>query len=221
MFTDDYKHKGLRKKLVKELVDKGINDSAVLEAIQAIPRHFFLDTAFTEQAYMDKAFQIGEGQTISQTYTVAFQTQLLEIKKGDKVLEIGTGSGYQASVLCQMEAKVFSIERISTLSKNASIMFKKLGYKPELMVGDGSLGWKVHAPFQKIIVTAGAPVAPEPLLDQLDKNGILVIPVGDHKIQYMMRFKKDASGNITKEEHGTFKFVPLVGEKAWKTSQKI
>ncbi|MBC7389295.1 MAG: protein-L-isoaspartate(D-aspartate) O-methyltransferase [Opitutaceae bacterium] len=221
MIIDDYKHKGLRKKLVKELQGKGIYDQAVLDSILNVPRHIFLDTAFLEQAYTDKAFQIGEGQTISQPYTVAFQTQLLEIKKGEKVLEIGTGSGYQASVLCYMETKLYSIERIKSLSKNASLIFQKLGYKPELMVGDGSLGWKVHSPFQKIIVTAGAPLAPEPLLEQLDLGGILVIPIGDQKVQTMVRYKKDLTGKITKEEHGIFKFVPLLGEKAWKTTQKI
>ncbi len=222
MVIDDYKHKGLRKKLVKELQGKGISDQAVLEAIMSVPRHIFLDTAFLEQAYMDKAFQIGEGQTISQPFTVAFQTQLLEIKKNDKVLEIGTGSGYQASVLCYMETRLFSIERIRSLSKNASVIFQKLGYKPELMIGDGSLGWKAHSPFQKIIVTAGAPLAPEPLLEQLDLGGILVIPIGDQKVQTMVRYKKDLAGKITKEEHGIFKFVPLLGEKAWKTTtQKL
>jgi len=221
MVIDEYKHKGLRKKLVKELKDKGIYDEAVLDAILTVPRHIFLDTAFLEQAYMDKAFQIGEGQTISQPYTVAFQTQLLEIKKGDKVLEIGTGSGYQASVLCQMQTKLFSIERIQVLSKNAKIILQKLGYKPETMVGDGSLGWKTHAPFQKIIVTAGAPLAPEPLLEQLDNGGILVIPIGDQKVQTMIRYKKNISGQITKEEHGTFKFVPLLGENAWATKKTV
>ena len=221
MVIDDYKHKGLRKKLVKELKEKGIFDLAVLDAIMTVPRHIFLDTAFLEQAYTDKAFQIGEGQTISQPYTVAFQTQLLEIKKGDKVLEIGTGSGYQASVLSHMETKLYSIERIRNLSRNASVIFQKLGYRPELMVGDGSLGWKIHSPFQKIIVTAGAPLAPEPLLEQLDLGGILVIPIGDQKTQVMVRYRKDMTGKISKEEHGLFKFVPLLGEKAWKTTQKI
>lgn len=220
MFIDEYKHKGLRKKLVKELEGKGIKDPSVLKAILTVPRHLFLDSAFLEQAYMDKALQIGEGQTISQPYTVAFQSQLLEVKEGDKVLEIGTGSGYQASVLCEMGAKVYSVERIRNLSKNASHMFHKLGYKPELFVGDGTLGLKAFAPFKKIIVTAGAPVAPEPLLEQLDLGGILVIPVGDGKIQHMLRFMKDLQGNIRKEEHGTFKFVPLLGEKGWKTAPK-
>jgi len=221
MFIDDYKHKGLRKKLVKELKDKGIKDLFVLNAIETIPRHIFLDTAFTEQAYMDKAFQIGEGQTISQPYTVAFQTQLLEVQKGDRILEIGTGSGYQASILCQLEAKLFSVERIKSLSQNAAIVLRKLGFKPALLIGDGSKGWKEHAPFQKIIVTAGAPIAPESLLDQLDNGGILVIPIGDHKTQIMVRYRKDLKGIITREEHGTFKFVPLLGENAWKTTQKI
>lgn len=220
MLVDDYKHKGLRKKLVKEMVDKGISDPNVLAAMQTVPRHAFLESAFLEQAYTDKAFPIGDGQTISQPYTVAFQSQLLELKQGDKVLEIGTGSGYQASILCEMGAKLFSIERIKNLHKNATIILKQLGYKPELFLADGSLGLKAFAPFQKIIVTAGAPIAPDSLFDQLDKNGILVIPVGDDKVQYMIRYRKDAAGNITKEEHGAFKFVPLIGEKGWKTSTK-
>jgi protein-L-isoaspartate(D-aspartate) O-methyltransferase len=220
MRIDDYKHKGLRKKLVKELTGKGIKDSLVLAAIESVPRHFFLDSAFLEQAYMDKALQIGEGQTISQPYTVAIQSQLLEIKPGDKVLEIGTGSGYQASVLCEMGAKVYSIERIKTLHQNASVMLKELGYKPALFLGDGTLGLKAFAPFQKIIVTAGAPIVPETLLEQLDLGGILVIPVGNDKTQIMVQFRKDLNGNIAKEEHGTFKFVPLLGEKGWKTTLK-
>ncbi len=218
---DDYKHKGLRKKLGKELEGKGIHDVAVLNAIQNVPRHSFLDSVFLEQAYMDKALQIGEGQTISQPFTVAFQTQLLEVIPGDKILEIGTGSGYQASILCEMGAKVYSIERIKSLHKSASVLLKKLGYKPELFLGDGTLGLKAFAPFKRIIVTAGAPIAPEPLLDQLDVNGTMVIPIGDGKIQYMMRFRKQLDGTIVKEEHGTFRFVPLVGEKGWKTTPKI
>jgi protein-L-isoaspartate(D-aspartate) O-methyltransferase len=221
MFTDDYRHKGLRKKLVKELAGKGITDSNVLVALNAVPRHVFFDSAFLEHAYADKAFQIGEGQTISQPYTVAFQSQLLEIEKGDKVLEIGTGSGYQASVLCEMGAKVYSVERIKSLHKTAGTMMAKLGYKPELLLGDGSLGWKANAPFKKIIVTAAAPLAPEPLLEQLENGGIMVIPIGSDQVQYMIRYKKDKLGNITKEEHGTFRFVPLLGEKGWKTTPKI
>ena len=220
MYVDDYKHKGLRKKLVKELTGKGITNSEVLRAIQTVPRHFFLDTAFLEQAYMDKALQIGEGQTISQPYTVAFQSQLLEIKNGEKVLEIGTGSGYQASILCEMGARVFSVERIKKLHKDASDVLQKLGYKPELFVGDGTLGLKAFAPFQKILVTAGAPLPPEPLLEQLDLGGIMVIPIGNNKSQIMVRYKKDLSGKITKEEHGVFRFVPLLGEKGWKTTHK-
>lgn len=221
MYVDDYKHKGLRKKLVKELETKGIIDKEVLKAIQAIPRHFFLDSAFLEQAYMDKALQIGEGQTISQPYTVAFQTQLLGIEAGDKVLEIGTGSGYQASILCAMGAKVYSVERIKTLHRSAFVMLQQLGYKAELFVGDGTLGLKAFAPFKKIIVTAGAPIPPEPLLEQLDHDGTMVIPVGDEKIQHMITYRKDRAGKITKKEHGTFRFVPLLGEKGWKVAPKI
>ncbi len=202
------------------MVDKGIVDQTVLSAMQTVPRHVFLESAFLEQAYTDKAFPIGDGQTISQPYTVAFQSQLLELKRGDKVLEIGTGSGYQASILCEMGAKLFSIERIKTLHKSASLILQKLGYKADLFLADGSLGLKAHAPFQKIIVTAGAPVAPDSLLEQLDKGGIMVIPIGDGKSQLMVRYKKDIQGNITKEEHGIFRFVPLVGEKGWKATQK-
>jgi protein-L-isoaspartate(D-aspartate) O-methyltransferase len=221
MHVDDYRHKGLRKKLTKEIEDKGISDRSVLRAIQTVPRHYFLDSAFLEQAYMDKALQIGEGQTISQPFTVAFQTQLLEMKEGDRVLEIGTGSGYQASILCEMGAKVYSVERIKSLHKSASSMLKLLGYKAELFVGDGTLGLNTFAPFSKIIVTAGAPMPPEPLLEQLELGGIMVIPIGDGKLQHMIRYKKDLKGNIVKEEHGTFRFVPLLGEKGWKTMPKI
>jgi protein-L-isoaspartate(D-aspartate) O-methyltransferase len=218
MLKDEYKHKGLRKKLVKELIEKGLTSSEVISAMEKVPRHFFLESAFLEQAYSDIAFPIGDGQTISQPFTVGFQSQLLMIKRGDKVLEIGTGSGYQSSILCEMGAKLFSIERIKTLHKNAKAILDFMGYKAELFLGDGSLGLKVFAPFQKIIVTAGAPMAPEPLLEQLDNGGIMVIPIGNEKEQVMVRYKKDLSGNVTREEHGIFKFVPLLGEKGWKTT---
>jgi protein-L-isoaspartate(D-aspartate) O-methyltransferase len=214
--VDDYKHKGARKKLVELLASKGITDTKVLSAIMSIPRHFFFSKTFHSHAYEDKAFPIGEGQTISQPYTVAYQTQVLHVTKGDKILEIGTGSGYQAAVLMQMGAKLYSIERHETLSIKASNMLQKLGYSPILKCGDGTKGWAEKAPFDKIIVTAGAPVVPDTLVAQLKVGGIMVIPVGDDKKQRMLSIIKTSEAQFEIIELDYFAFVPLIGEKGWK-----
>jgi protein-L-isoaspartate(D-aspartate) O-methyltransferase len=214
MLEDNYKQRGLRKKLVKILEKKGISDLRVLGAIGKIPRHVFFDNALLEHAYQDKAFPIGEGQTISQPYTVAFQTEILEVKPGDKVLEIGTGSGYQACILLELGATVYTIEYNKKLYETAKTFLPKLGYKPYFYLGDGSKGIPAKAPFDKILVTAGAPVVPEALTDQLAENGILVIPVGDREKQCMLRIRKK-NGKLIKEEFDYFSFVPLLGEKGW------
>jgi len=214
MLEDNYRQRGLRNKLVKVLQNKGIKDERVLAAIGKVPRHVFFENAFLEHAYQDKAFPIGEGQTISQPYTVAFQTEKLEIKPGDKVLEIGTGSGYQACVLLEMGAKVFTIEYNKKLYETAKAFLPKLGYKPFFFFGDGSKGIPAKAPYNKIIVTAGAPVVPDALIDQLDEGGILVIPVGDRNKQVMLKITKK-NGKLTKEEFDYFSFVPLLGEQGW------
>jgi protein-L-isoaspartate(D-aspartate) O-methyltransferase len=214
MFQDDYKHRGLRNKLVKIVEKKGISDQRILAAIGKIPRHFFFENALLEHAYEDKAFPIGEGQTISQPYTVAFQSEKLEIKPGDRVLEIGTGSGYQACVLLELGAKVYTIEYNRVLFERTREFLPKMGYKPYFFHGDGSKGLPAKAPFDKIIVTAGAPVIPDTLTDQLAEGGILVIPVGDREKQSMVRIRKKA-GKLLKEEFANFAFVPLLGEKGW------
>ena len=212
---DTFKHKGLRKKLVELLMEKKITDPEVLNAIGKIPRHYFLDNAFLEFAYNDVAFPIGEGQTISQPYTVAFQTQLLKIQRGEKVLEIGTGSGYQTAVLCELGAKVFSIERQQALyQRTSSFLNKSLNINPKLFYGDGYVGLPMYAPFKKIIVTAGAPYVPEALLEQLDTNGILVIPVDEGEGQIMLEIHKHEDGSFEKIRHGEFKFVPMLQQKA-------
>lgn len=214
-FTDTFKHKGLRKKLVDHLRKKGISDEAVLEAINQVPRHLFLETAFLELAYDDRAMPIGEGQTISQPFTVAFQSQLLEVKKRDKILEIGTGSGYQACVLEKLGAKVYSIERQRKLYEKTKALLTQMGFKINCYFGDGTLGLPSFAPFDKIIVTAGAPVVPQSLMDQLKPGGILVIPVGDEANQQMLRIRKTADGQMQTEEFDGFKFVPLLGKEGW------
>lgn len=214
--TDDYKHKGARKKLIELLGTKGITDARVLSAMLAIPRHYFFSSTFHSHAYEDKAFPIGEGQTISQPYTVAYQTQVLHVVKGDKILEIGTGSGYQAAVLMQMGAKLYSIERHEALSKKASLLLQKMGFTPILKCGDGTKGWMEKAPFDKIIVTAGAPVVPETLVSQLKVGGVMVIPVGDDKRQKMLSIIKTGENTTETIELDYFAFVPLIGEKGWK-----
>jgi protein-L-isoaspartate(D-aspartate) O-methyltransferase len=211
---DTYKHRGLRNKLVKKLASKGIKSEAVLKAIGAVPRHLFFDEALLSHAYEDKAFPIGEGQTISQPFTVAFQTEKLEIKPGDKVLEIGTGSGYQAAILLELGAKVFSIEYNKNLYERTKVFLPKLGYRPYLAYGDGSRGLPSKAPFDKILVTAGAPVIPRALTDQLADGGILIIPVGGRDMQKMMRIKK-VKGDLLHEQFENFAFVPLLGEGGW------
>lgn len=211
---DTYRHKGLRRQLVMKLKEKGISDQRVLDAIGKVPRHVFFDPAFLEHAYQDKAFPIGEGQTISQPYTVAFQTQLLEVKPGDKVLEVGTGSGYQCCVLMETGAKVYSIETNKVLYQKTREILPVMGYNPKLFMGDGTLGLPTHAPFDKIIVTAGAPAIPETYIDQLVQGGILVIPVGNDVQQHMLRVIKTEKGYET-EDFGNFKFVPLIGKKGW------
>ena len=214
-FVDNYREKGARKQLVDILKKKGIEDEAVLTAIGKVPRHYFFDETFWHQAYKDIAFPIGEGQTISQPYTVAYQTQLLHINKGDKILEIGTGSGYQACILLELGAKVYTIERQEKLYERTIKVLPYMGYKPHFFLGDGSRGIAKHAPYDKIIVTAGAPTVPEELLRQLKIGGILVIPVGDTETQKMVTILKTGENDFEKHVLDTFRFVPLVGDKAW------
>lgn len=215
MIEDNYKQRGLRNKLVKKLREKGIFDERVLDAVGKVPRHAFFDDALLNHAYEDKAFPIGEGQTISQPYTVAFQTEKLKIQPGDKVLEIGTGSGYQAAILVEMGAKVYTIEYNRKLFERTRDFLPLLGYKPYFFYGDGSKGIPAKAPYNKIIVTAGAPVVPTALTDQLAEGGILLIPVGDREKQKMLRITK-VRGELKKEEFDFFAFVPLLGEQGWK-----
>jgi protein-L-isoaspartate(D-aspartate) O-methyltransferase len=210
---DTFKHKGLRQKLLNIIKAKGIKDTNVLNAIGKVPRHLFMDSGFLDHAYQDKAFPIAADQTISQPYTVAFQTELLQIKKGDKVLEIGTGSGYQTAILCELKAKVYSIERQLELFKKTNKFLPKLGYKAKKLVfGDGYKGLVDEAPFDSIIVTAGAPFVPEALLSQLKIGGRLVIPVGDN-VQVMTLFIRKSVKEFEKEEFGEFRFVPLLEDK--------
>jgi protein-L-isoaspartate(D-aspartate) O-methyltransferase len=211
---DSFKHKGLRQQLITEIQSKGIQDEEVLDAMGKIPRHLFLDSSFLEFAYQDKPFPIGSGQTISQPYTVAFQTELLKVRKGEKVLEIGTGSGYQACVLLEMGAKVFSIERQKKLYDKTRNLLPKLGYRPRLFYGDGYRGLPTFAPFDKILITAAAPEIPEELLVQLKPGGRLVVPVGSSEIQEMLSIDKAEDGNLQEGKHGTFRFVPLLGDRA-------
>ncbi|MCU0357237.1 MAG: protein-L-isoaspartate(D-aspartate) O-methyltransferase [Cyclobacteriaceae bacterium] len=214
MLEDNYRHRGLRKKLVNLLKTKGITDDLVLQAIGKVPRHLFFENAFLEHAYQDKAFPIGEGQTISQPYTVAFQTEKLEITKGLKVLEIGTGSGYQACILLELGAKVFTIEYNKVLYERTKAFLPKMGYKPYFFLGDGSKGLPSKAPFDRILVTAGAPVIPDALIEQLAEGGILVIPVGNKSKQTMVRIRKK-NGILSKDEFDYFSFVPLLGDQGW------
>lgn len=213
---DTFRHKGMRKQLRNVLLLKGIKNTAVLDAIEKIPRHLFLDKAFEEHAYEDKAFRIGAGQTISQPYTVAKQTELLELKRNEKVLEIGTGSGYQSSVLAECGARVYSIERQKLLHDTARPLLSELGYNVKTFYGDGYLGLPSYAPFDKIIVTAGAPFIPPALIEQLKVGGILVIPVGEGKEQVMKTITKVSATKTEIKEHGDFRFVPLLEDKAGK-----
>lgn len=213
MHLDTFKHKGKRQQLAAVVEAKGVKDIKVLEAIRTIPRHLFMDSSFEDHAYQDKAFPIAADQTISQPYTVAFQTELLEIKKGDLILEIGTGSGYQTAVLCELGAKVYSIERQQELYKKTKLFLSKLGYRPKfLSFGDGYKGLPEYAPFDKIIVTAGAPYVPKPLLAQLKVGGKMVIPVGE-KVQVMTLFTRNSAKEFDKKEFGDFRFVPLLEDK--------
>lgn len=207
---DTFKHRGLRQKLVKELSEAKINDKAVLDAIGTVPRHLFMDTGFVGFAYLDKAFPIAAGQTISQPYTVAFQTQALQIKKHDKVLEVGTGSGYQAAILCEMGVTLFTIERQRALYDFARALLPKLGYRPQFFYGDGYLGLPTYGPFDKIIVTAGAEAVPEKLLEQLAVGGRMVIPVGNRQHQVMKIIVRHSETDYSEEEAGNFVFVPLL-----------
>ena len=210
---DTSKHQGLRNQLASLLQAKGITDRKVLNAIRQIPRHLFIDSSFEDHAYKDKAFPIAAEQTISQPYTVAFQSQTLAIQPNDKVLEIGTGSGYQTAVLLELKAAVFSIERQQELFKKTSLFLPKLGYIPKKFVfGDGYKGLPAQAPFDKIIVTAGAPFVPKPLLSQLKVGGMLLIPVGD-TTQIMTLFVRKSVKEFEKQELGDFAFVPMLEEK--------
>ena len=207
---DNFRHQGMRKKLVAEIRQKGISDERVLDAIGSIPRHLFMDTGFLQFAYIDKAFPISAGQTISQPYTVAFQTESLQLKKFDKVLEVGTGSGYQAAVLCKMGATVYTIERQRALYDFARNFLPTLGFRPQFFFGDGYLGLPTYGPFDKIIVTAGASFVPEPLKVQLKIGGIMVIPVGTNDLQIMKIITRISESDYTVEDKGGFVFVPLL-----------
>ena len=210
---DTLKHKGMRNKLVREIASKGITSRAVLDAVAKVPRHLFMDSGFLDHAYQDKAFPIAAGQTISQPYTVAYQTELLEIKPKDKVLEIGTGSGYQTAILLELKAVVYTIERQLQLFKKTKIFLDKIGYRPKKIIfGDGYKGMPEEAPFDAILVTAAAPEVPKTLLEQLEIGGKLVIPVGVHE-QTMMRITRLSDKEFKREAFGAFRFVPLLEDK--------
>ena len=211
MQEDSYRHKGMRRSLVEELKNKGISDENVLNAINAVPRHVFLDSSFLNFAYQDKAFPIGSGQTISQPFTVAFQSSLLEIKKNMKVLEIGTGSGYQACVLAEMGAKVFSIERQRKLYTKTKAFLAEFPYRIKMFLGDGNKGLPTYGPFDRILITAAAPEIPQALIDQLKVGGMMVIPLCENdEHQTMLRLTKQEDGNLKREEYGDFRFVPML-----------
>jgi protein-L-isoaspartate(D-aspartate) O-methyltransferase len=212
--TDSYKHKGLRQKLRDSLERKGISDPGVLDAINSVPRHRFMDSSFINFSYSDQAFPISCGQTISQPYTVAFQTELLEVKPLEKVLEVGTGSGYQAAVLIEMGAKVFTIERHRELFLRARGLLNELGYDAEFFYGDGYKGVPSYAPYDKILITAAAPEIPQDLLDQLKIGGKMVIPLGGSAGQRMLKIEKTGENDYQRTEHGSFVFVPLIKGKA-------
>ena len=208
---DTFRHQGLRKRLVIELKGEGIKDEKVLKAIEKIPRHFFIETLFEDDAYENKPFPIGRGQTISNPYTVAFQSELLELQSGEKVLEIGTGSGYQAAVLAEIGASVFSIERHQPLSKKAEEILEHLGYhNVQTFYGDGLKGLPTFAPFDKILITAAAPEIPKELLKQMKVNGVMVIPFGEGEVQKMIRIKRLDNNEFEKETFSNFTFVPML-----------
>jgi len=211
MFEDSYRHKGLRKKLIDSIRDKGITDENVLKAMMNIPRHYFMDTALEHIAYQDRAFPIGEGQTISQPYTVAYQSQLLEVNPYEKILEIGTGSAYQAMVLAEMGASVFTIERQKKLFElNKSFVLKSKYPGIKFFYGDGFEGLPTYAPFDKIIITAAAPFIPPKLIEQLKPGGKMVIPLDDNGVQKMMRITKNEDGTLDEETFSNFSFVPML-----------
>jgi len=210
---DNYLHKGLREKLVDEIRRKGIRDERVLEAIRKVPRHLFMDSGFIKFAYKDQAFPIGSGQTISQPYTVAFQTELLDVKPLDKVLEIGTGSGYQAAVLVEMGARVYTIERQKELYLKVQMQLPRMGYKPSFFYGDGYQGLPTYGPFDRILITAAAPEIPATLIEQLKTGGKMVVPVGGSGSQVMTLVEKNGPGDFTTQEKGWFVFVPMIKGK--------
>ena len=215
MLQDSYKLQGKRKLLIEELKKMGISSPKVLSALQKVPRHFFFPEDFAEKAYENIAFPIGGGQTISQPFTVAFQTQLLDIEPGDKVLEVGTGSGYQAAILKVLGADVYTIETIKELHVEAKLLFTKLGLNIVTILGDGSLGLSEEAPFDKVIITAAAPKLTKALTEQLKLNGKLVAPVGDLDVQKMILVQRVGDNEYTKTSHGNFNFVPLTGTYGW------
>ncbi len=212
---DTFKHQGMRKLLINQIREKGIKEEAVLSAMMKVPRHFFFNQAFLNQAYSDSAFQIGSGQTISQPFTVAYQSSLLDVKKGEKVLEIGTGSGYQTCVLLELGAKVFSIERQKELYDKSSVQLPLMGYAPKLFYGDGYKGLPTYAPFDKILITCGAPFVPEDLLKQLKIGGLMIIPIGAGEVQMMTIIKKTGENTFEKNELKSFRFVPMLENKDW------
>lgn len=212
--VDSYRHKGMRKKLVESIRRKGIIDENVLDAINKIPRHLFLDSSFLEFAYDDKPFPIGSGQTISQPYTVAFQSEILDVSRGHKILEIGSGSGYQACVLEEMGAKVFSVERQRKLFHKTKEFIAGLGYKIRFFYGDGNKGIPSFGPYDRILITAATPDIPEELIKQLKPGGKLVAPLGKGSVQTMIRLTKKSDNNIEEEHFGAFRFVPMLKNKA-------
>ena len=217
---NERKFKRRRQALVDTMRDKGISDPKVLKAFKSVPRHLMIDTALENRAYEDTALPIGMEQTISQPYTVARQTELMQLSKGEKVLEIGTGSGYQAAILCEIGVKVYSIERHKELYERAREMLRNMGYSVTLKWGDGTKGWSAYAPYDAIVVTAGAPVVPDALTKQLAPGGRLVIPIGDEHRQKMVRIthvQNDEEGNpqFEREDFASFRFVPLLGEEGW------
>ncbi|WP_159522525.1 protein-L-isoaspartate(D-aspartate) O-methyltransferase [Sunxiuqinia indica] len=207
---DSLRHQGLRKRLIDGIRIKGVRDQRVLDAIAKVPRHLFMDSSFIQFAYKDQAFPIGAGQTISQPYTVAFQSQLLDVQPNEKILEVGTGSGYQAAVLVEMGAQVYTIERQRELFLKVQVLLPELGYNPKFFFGDGYKGLPTYGPFDKIIITAGAPMIPQDLLMQLRIGGVLVAPIGPTEKQIMYKVTRVSEDEFEKEKHGTFVFVPML-----------
>ena len=217
--VDSYRHKGLREKLVKLLIEKGLKDENVIQAMRKVPRHAFVESAFTDASYEDRPLPIGDGQTISQPLTVAYQSGILQLKPGMKVLEIGTGSGYQAAVLHEMGAKVFSIERIRLHHQRAAAVLSEIGYKIRLKWGDGTAGWPTYAPYDRILVTAAGPSIPESLKKQLAIGGKLIIPVGGRQKQQMATVTRNSEKEWSIDRRGNFAFVPLIGQHGWEEEE--